>query len=324
VRRSFAALCGAILVLAPAPGRAAEAPPAIIVHAGKADSPYHALALQFAEAVAQGNIALTLQVEESQGSVQNIKDALHAGNSYVFTAPPNLIAQARRGDKPFDPPARRYGEIRALFPIPAQTVHWVVRADGDVKHFVDIAGKAFVPGAKGSFGERQTVSAMHVLGVEQRVQLIDIDPDGAQAALAGNQFAGTTLAGTFPLPALNNLAKTTPIRLLSLSRQELAKVLAADDSTVAEIIPKRTYPGQDEDIASIGLPAGVYTTTGMSERMAYAITKAFWSQKWVLAQRNPPWNAVTPATLAQLGVKLHKGALRYYREAGVKVPAALR
>jgi hypothetical protein len=93
---------------------------------------------------------------------------------------------------------------------------------------------------------------------------------------------------------------------------------------VAATIPKNTYPGQDADIATIGLPAGAYTSTAMSSQMAYAITKAFWSQKAALARRNPPWNAVTPAALATLGVKLHKGALRYYREAGIKVPAALR
>jgi len=324
VRRACAAVSGAVLLLLSAPpGRAAEAPPAIIVHAGKADSLNHALALQFAEALAQGNNALTVQVEESQGSVQNIKDALHRSGHYVFTTPPNLIIQARRGDKPFEKNAH-YRDIRALFPIPPLTLHWVVRADSGLKRLPDLAGKSLVPGAKGSFGERQTVSALHALDLDRRVQLIDIDPAGAQAALAGNQVAGVALAGTVPLPAVRDLAKAVPIRLLSLTHAELAKVLAADDSIAAETIPQGTYSGQDEAVTGIALPTGVYATTAMSERTAYAITKAFWSQKQALGERNPPWNAVSPASLAQLGVKLHKGAERYYKEAGIKVPPALR
>jgi TRAP transporter TAXI family solute receptor len=324
VRRACAAVSGAVLLLlSTLPGRAAEVPAAIIVHAGKADSLNHALALQFAEALAQGNNALTVQVEESQGSVQNIVDALHRGGHYVFTTPPNLIVQARRGDKPFARNAR-YRTIRALFPIPALTLQWVVRADSAIKRLPELAGKSLVPGSKGSFGERQTVSALHALGLDQRVQLIDIDPAGAQSALAGSQVAGVALAGTVPLPAVRDLAKAVPIRLLSLTHAELARVLAADDSTVAETIPKGTYPGQDQDVTAIALPAGVYATTAMSDKMAYAVTKAFWSQKWALGQRNPPWNSVSPASLAQLGIKLHKGALRYYQEAGIKVPAALR
>ncbi|MGO8916424.1 MAG: TAXI family TRAP transporter solute-binding subunit [Stellaceae bacterium] len=324
MRRACAAVSGAVLLLLSAlPGRAADVPPTIIVHAGKADSLNHALALQFAEALAQGNNALTVQVEESQGSVQNIMDALRRGGHYVFTAPPNLIVQAKRGDKPFEKNPR-YRDIRALFPVPALTLHWAVRADSGITRLPELAGKSLVPGSKGSFGERQTVSALHALGLDQRVQLIDIDPAGAQAALAGRQVAGVALAGTVPLPAVRDLAKAVPIRLLSLTHAELARVLAADDSTVAETIPKGTYPGQSEDVTSIALPAGVYATTAMSDKMAYAITKAFWSQKWALGQRNPPWNSVSPASLAQLGIKLHKGAERYYKEAGIKLPAALR
>jgi uncharacterized protein len=324
VRQACAAVCGAVLLLLSAlPGRAADAPPTIIVHAGKANSLSHALAVQFAAALAQGNNVLTVQVEESQGSVQNIVDALHGGGQYVFTTPPNLIIQAERGEKPFrrNP---RYRRIRALFPVPPLTVHWVVRADSAIKDFTDLAGKSLAPGSKGSFGERQTVSALHALGLEQRVQLIDIDPAGAQAALTGGQVAEVTLTGTVPLPAVRTLAKATPIRLIGLTDAELAKVLKADDSLVGRVIPAGTYPGQEAAVTSIALPTGVYTTTVMSDATAYAITKAFWAQKWALGQSHPAWSLVTPEALAELGVRLHPGALRYYREAGIKVPAKLR
>jgi uncharacterized protein len=324
IRSIIAAGFGAaLLVIGAAPMSAAEPSIPIIVHAGKSDSLYHALAVQFAEAVAKGNDALTPVVEESQGSVQNIIDALHRGSNFVFTAPPGLIAQARRGDKPFtrDP---RYREIRALFPLPALALHWLVRRDSGIDGFAGLAGHPFVPGGQGSFGERQTVSAFHVLGLDQQVQLIDIDAHGAAAALLGKQVAGVALAGSYPLPAVTELARAAPIRLLSLSQGELAKVLAADDSTVAQIIPGGTYPGIDEDVATVALPAGAYTTERMSDATAYAVTKAFWSQKRDLAERNPPWDAVTPKTLSALGVKLHKGALRYYREAGISVPKTLQ
>jgi len=322
VRRRFFAIFCACLAMA-APAGAADAPRAITVHAGKSDSLSHALALQFAEAIAQGDNALTIQVEESQGSVQNIIDTLHRHGRYLFTAPPNLILQARRGEKPFTRNAR-YRNIRALFPIPPLAMHWLVRADAGVKRFPDLAGKSLVPGPKANFSERQTVSALHALGLERRVQLIDIDPAGARAALAAKQVAGIALAGTVPVPAIADLAKTVPLHYLSLTHAELVKVLAADDSLVEDTIPKGTYPGQDEPVVTVALPTGVYTTTAMTDRTAYEITKAFWSQKWALGQRNPPWSLVTPASLATLGIRLHPGALRYYREAGIKVPPKLR
>ncbi len=321
IRALATTLVAAFLILVPA--HAAELPAAIIVHAGKADSLNHGFAVQFAEALAQGNNALTIQVEESQGSVQNIIDAVHRGGNYVFTTPPNLIAQARRGDKPFAH-NNAYRSIRALFPIPSLTMQWVVRGDSDVKRFADLAGKTFVPGPKASFGERQTAAALHLLGLDERVQLIDIDPAGAAAALLGKQVAGVAFAGPFPLPAITKLTGEVPIRLLGLTRGELAKMLAADDSLVAQTIPAGTYAGLEESITTIAQPAGAYATTQMNDATAYAITKAFWTQNAALGERNPAWRSVTAQSLAKLGVKLHKGALRYYREAGIKVPGALK
>ena len=306
------------------PAQAAGSPAAIDIHAGKADSAYHALAVQFAEAVAiAANGSLTLDVHESQGSVQNIIEALHHDPNYIFTATPSLIAQARRGEKPFsrDP---RYGAIRALFPIPALTMHWLVRADSGVKDFSDLVGRSFIPGGKGSYSEQQTAAILHTLGIEASVQLIDIDAGAAPAALLGKQVIGAALAGPYPMPAVQDLAGKMPVRLLSLTPAQLKKTLASDDSTVAQIIPKGTYPGIDEDTATIALPAGAYTTARMSDAVAYAVTKAFWTQQGALALRNPPWGAVRPAALAALGVRLHPGALRYYREIGVKIPQALR
>ena len=326
ISRATAAWLGAALLLLsahPSLADAADPAPAISVHAGKADSLNHALAMQFAAAVATGNTALTLQVEESQGSVQNIIDATHRSGGFVFTTAPNLIAQAKRGDKPF-PHNARYREIRALFPIPPLTVHWVVRADSGIADFADLATHPFIPGGKGSFAERQTASALHVLGLDDRVPLIDIDAAGAQNALVGKQVSGLALAGTFPLPAVVELAHATPIRLLSLTPEELKKVLAGDDSIRPQVIPGGIYPGIDDDTHTVAQPVGAYTTTRMSEKLAYAITKSFWSQRAALIGRNPAWAAVTPAALASLGTTLHPGALRYYREAGVKVPAAIR
>ncbi|MGH6967762.1 MAG: TAXI family TRAP transporter solute-binding subunit, partial [Stellaceae bacterium] len=115
------ALLAAMLVAAPA----VAAEKTITVHAGKSDSPNYALARQFSEALAlAGNGAFTLVVAESQGSIQNVADINNVVGNYLFTAAPSVIRQAYRGDKPFTKNPH-YDRIRALFPIPAQTIHWV-------------------------------------------------------------------------------------------------------------------------------------------------------------------------------------------------------
>jgi uncharacterized protein len=319
----LALLCSANLAFG-ASGDAKETTTSITVRAGKADSANYTLARQFSEAlVLAGNGAFTFDVRESQGSVQNVIDAPKNHANTIFTATRSVVLQARRGAKPFAKNPR-YGDIRALFPIPFQTVHWVVRQDSGVQTLADLAGHSFIPGNKGSISERLTATVLQVLGIEKKVQLIDIDVAAAPAAVMTNKVSGLAVAGSFPIPMVNDIASATPVRLLGLGKAELTKILAADDSAVAQTIPKGTYPGVDDDVSTIAVPAGAYTTTHMSRATAYAISKAFWSEQAALIKRNPAWRGVVAATIPTLGVKLHPGALRYYDESGIPVPAAMR
>ena len=306
------------------PAFAAVTDPPLALRAGKADSPYHGLALELAGALGQpGSDVPTIAVEESQGSVQNVIDAAQEPTPHLFTTPPNVIGEARRGNKPYGKNPR-YSDIRALFPIPFQTMHWVVRKNGDIAAFADLAGHPFAPGPRGSFSERQTATVLKLLGLEDRAQLVDIDVNAAGSALAGKQIAGFATAGSYPIAAVTALAASSPIRLLSLTPEQAKQERASDGTTVATTIPGGTYPGVDQDTLTVALPAGIYTTRRLSDADAYRITKAFWTNLATLAQNAPAWRAVTPGMLSVLGAKLHPGALKYYREAHIAVPAKLR
>jgi uncharacterized protein len=314
-------LLGTLLI---SPAAAAVPDPPLTLRAGKADSPYHALAVELVGALSEpGSNAPAIAVEESQGSVQNVIDAALEQAPRLFTAPPNVISDARRGDKPYGKNPR-YADVRALFPIPFQTMHWVVRKDGDIQSFDDLAGHPFAPGPRGSFSERQTATVLKILGLEDRAQLVDIDANAAGPALAGKQIAGFAVAGTYPIPAVTALAGTAPIRLLSLTESQAKQERASDGTTVTTTIPGGTYPGVDQDTLTVALPAGIYTTRHLSNADAYRITKAFWTNLAALAQTAPAWGAVSPKLLAVLGAKLHPGALKYYREAHIAVPSSVR
>jgi uncharacterized protein len=314
-------LLGTVLM---SPAAAAVADPPLALRAGKADSPYHALALELVAALGEpGSNAPTIAVEESQGSVQNVIDAAQDQAPRLFTAPPNVISDARRGNKPYGKNPR-YADVRALFPIPFQTMHWVVRKDGDIQSFDDLSGHPFAPGPRGSFSERQTATVLKILGLEDRLQLVDIDANAAGPALASKQIAGFAVAGSYPIAAVTALADTAPIKLLSLTASQARQERASDGTTIVTTIPAGTYPGVDTDTLTVALPAGIYTTSRLSDADAYRITKAFWSNLSTLAQTAPGWRAVSPKMLAVLGAKLHPGALKYYREAHIAVPTTLR
>src|SRR3546814_13372049 len=77
----------------------------------------------------------------------------------------------------------------------ALTMHWIVRADAGVTSFADLAGKTFIAGGKGSFGERRTRDVFDALGIGDKVSFVDVEMNAAVPALKNGQVAGFATAG---------------------------------------------------------------------------------------------------------------------------------
>ena len=118
----------------------------ITYKSAKSTSSYYQMAVEIAEAMKQGSGGeVIVTVEESQGSVQNVMEVIGRTNNYVFTTPPVLIKLARSGKAMFDGKSNpRFDEIRALFPIPSLTMHFVMSKSSGVTSFEEMAGKTTV------------------------------------------------------------------------------------------------------------------------------------------------------------------------------------
>lgn len=299
---------------------AVQAESRVTFKSAKTTSSYYQMSVQIAEAVKKGSGGkMIVTVEESQGSVQNVKEAAKRTGNYVFTTPPVLVKLAQKGLAMFkgktDP---KYNEIRALFPIPSLTMHFVLRADSGVKSFADLAGKTILIG-KGSFGAREGAKYLKLFGLDGKVKLASVELNAAVAALKNKQIDGFVTAGSFPAPNVIEAAASTGINVLSLTDEQIKKT-----KRTKLIIPAGTYAGVKKDIVTTSLPVVAHTTTSMDDATAYALTKAYWSQKTDMGKSAAWWNGVSGDLLATVYGKLHPGAAKYYDEAGIKFPSELR
>ncbi len=278
----------------------------------KTASSYYQMAVQIAEAIKAGTDGdIIVTVEESQGSVQNVMEVRARGGDYVFTTPPVLVRLAQGGKAMFegkgDP---KFDEIRALFPIPSLTMHFVVRADSGVSEFADLEGKKILLG-KGSFGAREGEKYLGLFGLEGKVELADVELSNAVPALKNGQIDGFVTAGSFPAPNVIEAAASTGVTVLSLNDDQIAKT-----KRTKLVIPAGTYTGQDAPITTTSLPVVAYTTTAMDDDTAYQLTKTFWEQKAAMGEGAAWWNGVNEGLMENITGQIHPGALRYYKEAG--------
>ncbi len=286
----------------------------------KTTSSYYQMAVQLAEAMKRGTDGgIIVTVEESQGSVQNVKESAKRNGNYVFTTPPVLVKLAQKGLAMFkDKTDPKYDEIRALFPIPSLTMHFVVRADSGINGFADLEGKTILIG-KGSFGAREGAKYLKLFGLDGKVTLANVELNAAVAALKNKQIDGFVTAGSYPAPNVIEAAASTGIQVLSLTDEQITTT-----KRTRLVIPAGTYAGVDQDIVTTSLPVVAYTTTQMDDDTAYQMTKTYWAQKDAMGADAAWWNGVSGDMLNNFYGKIHPGALKYYDEAGIPVPDALR
>jgi TRAP-type uncharacterized transport system substrate-binding protein len=212
IRIAAAALAVSAL-LAPA---LAPAQTRITYKSAKTGSSYYQMAVQLSEAVKRGSDgALILTVEESQGSVQNVMEVAARSGNYVFTTPPALVGLAQAEKAMFEGKGNpRFAEIRALFPIPSLTMHFVVDADAGVSDLAGLAGKTILLG-KGSFGATEGEKYLELFGLAGKVTVADVELSNAVAALKNGQIDGIVvdLPTAFYLVAVEVLSSDGAFRM---------------------------------------------------------------------------------------------------------------
>lgn len=281
----------------------------------KSTSSYYQMAVQIAEGVKQGSKGdITVTVEESQGSVQNVMEVIGRKGNYVFTTPPTLINLARGGKAMFKDKANpRFNEIRALFPIPSLTMHFVMSEASGVTDFSGMEGKTILLG-KGSFGAREGAKYLKLFGLEGKVKLAEVELSNAVPALKNGQIDGFVTAGSYPAPNVIEAAASAGARVLSLSDEQIK----LSKRTRLEI-PAGTYAGQSSAITTTSLPVVAFATTDMDDATAYALTKTFWEAKASMGSAAKWWNGVSLDMLDNIVTEIHPGAVKYYKEVGAKL-----
>ncbi|GLP88810.1 TAXI family TRAP transporter solute-binding subunit [Tritonibacter mobilis] len=290
----------------------AQAETRVTYKSAKSGSSYYQMGVELAEAMKAGtNGDIIVTIEESQGSTQNVMEVRARGGDYVFTTPPVLVSLAQKGKGPFDgKSAPQFDEIRALFPIPSLTMHFVMAGEGGAASLDDLEGQTLLLG-KGSFGATEGEKYLTLFGLADKVEIADAELSNAVAALKNGQIGAFVTAGSFPAPNVVEAAASTPVRLVSLTPEQVAET-----KRTKLVIPAGTYAGQTEDVTTTSLPVAAFTTTKMDEDTAYQLTRTYWEQKAEMADTSAWWNGVTEELMANITTPLHPGAVRYYEEAG--------
>jgi TRAP transporter TAXI family solute receptor len=220
---------------------------------------------------------------------------------------------------------------------PYGTYHVVVYADSNIKELKDIKGKKVFLGPPGG-GAWNTANSWvsAVTGYKAGVDYKNVKASWGAAIQAFNdrQIDVYINGGIPPYPQIEQLALTSKIRLLGLTKDQVAKatekMLAPAKALGRDlgVIAAGTYGDgvvNKEDVYSVGSTVGLTARMDLPEETVYKITKAFWEHLPEAQKTAPFLKAISLDQLAKAtNMPLHPGALRYYKEIGVKLPKEMQ
>ena len=222
--------------------------------------------------------------------------------------------------------------LKLLFWFPYGQYHVVTYADAGIKTLKDIRGKKVFLGPPGGGAWNAAMEWIEATTGMKPNEDYDNFKGSWSSALQGfqdRQFDVYVAGGIAPFPQVEQLALTSKLHLLGLTKAEFESNEAAVGTTTKPgrevgIIPEGIYgAGVDNkgDVYTLGSVVGVAVNKSMDEEMAYKLTKLFWEE----AKKNSethPWlkNLSKEYAVQNGGMKLHPGAIRYYKEQGITIP----
>lgn len=254
----------------------------------------------------------------SNGSVANI-NAIQAGSAESGFSQSDVAYWAYTGTGLYEGKGK-VEELRLIATLYPETVHLVARKDAGINSVADLKGKRVSldePGS-GTLVDARIVLAAFGLS-ESDVQAEYLKPGPAGDRLRDGALDAYFFVGGYPAGAISELATSSGITLVPISGPEVDKMLTEYAFFAKDKVPAGTYAGVDET-ETISVAAQWVTSSKQPEDLIYNIVKATWSDatRKALDAGHAKGKMITLENATTgLGIPLHPGAERFYKEVGV-------
>ena len=274
------------------------------------------LAQLISNKVSIGGKKLSATAETAGASVANAQLLARKDIESAFVAA-DILDAAYAGKGQFEgKPVKNLRALGALYP---EQVQLVTLASANVRSFKDLRGKSVSSGSPGSGQWQLLGDLLEAHGMTRK----DIGEDLSSFTQSvdkikdGNLTASLITAGA-PTSSITDLATARDIRIVPLSGPEIEALRKQQPYYAVVQLPAHKYKGLSAPVETLAVMAIWATHDGLSDAMAYEVTKALYENTETLGQVHPNGKEISLKTaLLSISIPLHPGAEKYYREKGL-------
>lgn len=221
------------------------------------------------------------------------------------------------GRPPYPKKAANVCQMANIYP---QYFQVVALADAKIGSYAELKGKSVVTQPRGNTAELLTAEVLKINGMNyQSLSRINYQASYTDAVslMKDGHAQVFTLGTTAPASSVMDLASARDISLIPVDDKTIDDLRKSNPGYAKLTIKAGTYPKQDKDVPVIGYQTHLIVDCKLPEDMVYKMTKALAENVKDLSTVNKAIAELTPKIMAaDIGVPLHPGAARFYKEAG--------
>jgi TRAP transporter TAXI family solute receptor len=265
-----------------------------------------------------GKVQVTTQ--PSGASVENYK-RLGKGEAHLALGMNNVAEYAWNGEGESFKDTKAIKNFRAIGVVYPEVFQGIVAADSPANSVADLKGKRV---AIGPVGSGTAVVAKEIFA-ELGLQSSDYKPEYAGFGDAASKFKDGHIDANFgvlsvPAAAIQDVATVRKIKLIEFKGAEFDKLKAKFPYFSQFTVPAGTY-GNDKDLLTLNMQAALYCKADLKDDIVYELTKVFYENAAEIGAAHAAGKYIAlEKALDGITTPLHPGAVKYFKEKGIKIP----
>ncbi len=248
--------------------------------------------------------------------------AVQAGELEAGMTGADVLRSQYLGEGKFE--GKPHPKLRIVANLYPEDLHLVLPAGATINDLGDLEGMRVGIAQAGSGTQVAVLQMLGLWGIT-RDNIEEAELNNAQSAerLADGQLDAYFYAAGWPVSAMVQLASTKGMNLHSFTEDDMMRINELIPSYIPSMIPGGTYEGIGNDTLTPAVSAILVVSSDLSEELVYGITSALWNSntRKLLDNGHPKGKQITLESaldgVEALGVPLHPGAEKFYRESGM-------
>jgi len=292
---------------------------AISIATGGTGGVYYPLGGGLANLLSKAMPGVQATAEVTGGSVDNLK-LINTGQSEIAFTMADAALDALKGEDKFRGSKVPVRTLMVLYP---NRMHVVSVEGTGVEKMSDLKGKRVSTGSPGSATEVMAFRVIEAAGLDRDKDMKRERLGVAESvnALKDRKIDAFFWVGGLPTAAVTDLGATPGVKIKLIDHSEVVDKMNAKYGQlyVTDVIPPRTYPGQDKDNKISTVWNILVSNEKLPDEMAYNIVKLIFDQKPELVAVHQE-AANIDYKFQQKGnspIPWHPGAVKYFQEKGL-------